>query len=148
MLEFTISIIFVFLVIGAVLDLALGLYEYTYLHYTTTRAAREISARLATSKDCDTISRYLIDRAHVEMSNAFGGGKDAAWDYCFVSVGNPACLKNTDPNPTFKSLQLSASMPLTCFFLCSVLPKDWHVTTTVSSNLETPSLKCPKGRAP
>ena len=41
MLEATFCILFVLFCIGAVIDLGLGLWQYNFLNYTTTRAARE-----------------------------------------------------------------------------------------------------------
>ena len=151
MLEATFCILFVLFCIGAVIDLGLGLWQYNFLNYTTTRAAREISARLATnSSDCGTLENsvirpYLLNTAKREMVTAMASGAAAQWRWCMVGVGQDACL-GAGQKPAYKSLRMVGSLPLNCYFLCSIVPVNWTVTTTVTSaidNLQAPT--CTEG---
>ena len=145
LLEFTLSLLFIILVIGGIFDVGLGLWEYSYLHYTTTRAAREIAARLATTQNCGEIDNYLTNNAHKEMADAFAAGGAARWNYCAVGVGSPDCLQPLD-KPAFQSFRLTGQLPLNCYFICHVLPNDWTVRTTITATIDNPKISpCPPG---
>src|SRR5262245_49411057 len=102
MVEFAASAVFVLIILGAIFDIGFALYEYTFLHYSTTRAAREIAARLTTSNQCATVEDYLVNVTHKEMASSFAVAGTAKWDWCFVKVGNQACL--ISDRPPFRSL--------------------------------------------
>jgi hypothetical protein len=138
-LEFAIVSVFVFMLIGGVFDIGFGLYEYTYLHYTTTRAAREIAAKLATGGTCNDIRTHLSSVAHREMSEAFTAGAEASWGYCEAQIGHSECLSPGGPNPQLKSFRLIGQLPIHCYFLCRFLPAGLTVSTTISATIDGPT---------
>ena len=146
MVEFAATAAFTLLIIGSIFDVGFALYEYNYLNYSTTKAAREIAAQLATTSDCNVISKHLHDVAHPEIANAINAGAAASWSYCIAAVGSKDCLAAGGANPQFKALRLTGNLPLNCYFLCQVLPKNWSVTATSSASLDSAAVPvCPAG---
>lgn len=145
MLETAICIIVVLLVIGALIDLGLGLWQYNYLSYITNRSAREISARLATTRDCSVIESFIENNTYPETVRTMAVGAQAKWSWCLVGINSTDCL--TSPAP-YKSLRLVGRLPLNCYFLCTVVPRDWSVTATSVSAIENPDAPVCKAGGP
>lgn len=136
MIEAAMSAMILFALIGAVVDFGLALQQYNYLSYNTNRAAREISARLATS-GCGVITPYL----QKPIPNLRG---DVTWDWCIVGIGDDDLTCRSSPGPgTLASFRLTGSVEIHCFFICRFFPK--AVTTTVSAAIDNPNVRCPGG---
>ncbi len=148
MVEGTLALIVLFLFVGAVTDFGFGLHQYNFLSYLTTKSAREVSAKLSTTGDCGEIGRYLGGPAYEEIKSAFAVGANTKFTWCMVAVGGNTCLSAGSPSG-FRSLRVTGTLPLNCYFLCSLTPKNWSVsaTSTVAvENSEVPT--CPEDSAP
>jgi len=145
MLEAAASIMFIILLIGAIIDFGFGLWQYNFLNYTTTRSAREISARLSTANDCRTVNSYLDTTAKKEM--AMSAGSEVTWEWCVVEVGGDRCLSAGEPRVA-KSIRLTGRLPLKCYFLCTIVPKNWSITASGASMIENPAAQNCTGAYP
>ena len=138
MIEGAMSAMILFALIGAVVDFGLALQQYNYLSYNTNRAAREISSRLATSESCGVISSYLQKNPIPNLR-----GK-VSWNWCIVGVGDDDLTCSKSPGAgTLASLRLTGSVEIHCFFICRFFPQ--AVTSTVSSAIDNPNVRCPGG---
>lgn len=145
MIEATIALIVLFLFVGAVTDFGFALHEYNYLNYVAGKSAREISAKLATSGNCAEIEQYLRGPAYNEIRNAFAVGAGVKWTWCMLAVGGSDCLAGGGTT-SFRSLRVTGNLPLNCYFLCSLVPKSWSVTSTVTAAIENSEIpNCPPG---
>ncbi len=138
MVEGAIAIGVLFLIIGGIIDFGFALYRYNFLNYTTTRSAREISAKLAVTKRCGEIERYLLDVASKEMTNAMQAGAKARWTWAMP-------VRGSGPKGSLYNFQLTGTMPFECYFVCSMIPSAWTLHTTVSAALESADVFCDAG---
>ena len=144
MIEATLALIILVLFVGAVTDFGFALHEYNFLNYVTGKSAREISAKLATSGDCGEIDRYLRGPAYNEIKNAFAVGAGVKWGSCMLAVGGTDCLA-PGSTASFRSLRITGNLPINCYFLCTLIPKAWSVTSVVTVAIENAEIPtCPE----
>lgn len=128
MVEFTMAFSIVVFILGAIFDIGLGYHQYSYLNHTTLRATREINVRLATTRNCAAADRYLADVATPEMRRLGSNGANTSWSYTVDRTVQPALLRVT------------GAMPLSCYFLCPLLPASWNVSYTGTAFIESPAV--------
>jgi Flp pilus assembly protein TadG len=141
MAEAAIAISILILFIGGVIDFGLGLYQYNFLNYTTTRAARNISAKLSVSGACGEISAHLRDVAYKEMVQAMSSAEPTTWSWTMPVRGKAG-------SKDLYNFQLTGRLPLNCYFICTVVPKNWTITTTVTAAVDSPDVYCADGSWP
>ncbi len=122
--EFAMAFSIVVFILGAIFDIGLGFHQYSYLSNTTLRATREINVRLATTRNCQTPRDYLRDVAAPQMRRLGANGANSAWSYNVDRSVQPALLRVT------------GAMPLSCYFLCPILPQGWSVSYTGTAFIE------------
>lgn len=126
--EFAMAFTIVVFVLGALFDIGLGFHQYSYLNHTTLRATREINVRLATARNCEVASGYLREVAGPEMRRLGANGANTSWSYV------------TDRSVQPPLLRVTGAMPLSCYFLCPLLPAGWSVSYTGTAFIESPAV--------
>ena len=124
--EFAFVALFMLLVFGAFTDIGLGIHRYALLKEVTTESTREISARLQTRRDCSEISEYLLTKANSKLKNGYGIQTTPTWQMTWDSAGATQ----------FAVMRIRSEMPIQCFFLCSLLPKNWKVHSSSESLID------------
>ena len=113
--EFSLVALLMITIFGAFTDIGLGIHRYALLKQVTTEATRELGARLQTRKDCTEIPEYLRNSAEGKLISGFGVREKPSWRLRWTGSGQ------------FRRMQISSSLPINCYFLCAIMPKNWSV---------------------
>lgn len=130
MLEFALVAVVLFGVLGAIFDVGLALHHRSYLQHLTSDAVHELAACGTGMRNCNVyakdqcVAQVLAPKLAL-LQNAFAAGSGTTWRYTFALNG---------PSP---SIQLNASMPLECFFLCRFLGANSRISVSALGSVET-----------
>jgi len=126
MVEFSLSVLILVGLVGAVFDLGIGLRNYSLLTTVTTDIARQVSVK----SPCGNIRQGTIDRALQQMSQRYG-----------IS-GGPSFVTETPPPGTIGvDFNLVGRWPLNCIF-CLLSPRELSLQATGAVSIENQGLGC------
>ena len=138
MLETSLVIICFMILLGAVLDLGVALYQYGMLRHTTNQAARDVTVELAMANfnvldRCqrfrDVTCQYLGGTPTNLMSQGGTNTALVSWNFNMSSSG-----------PSLRLFQLHSDIPVNCFFLCRFFGTNWHLQANSTVSVDSASV--------
>lgn len=137
MLETAMVVVCFFLLLGAIFDLGVALYQFSMLRHVTNLAARDIPVDLAnlnfragaTCGDFDqTVDNYL-QKASNSLRSGGKATSQVAWTTCVRTAGVP-----------IRAFRVHAEMPVQCFFLCRFFGNAWRLHSDSFVTLDNGSI--------
>jgi hypothetical protein len=128
MVEFSLSLTFFILLLGALFDIGLAIHNWMLLRTVTLEATRNIAISLVTNPDCAKIQSYLLDTATPRLRNDLGADappNKLYWNTQWIAG-----------NGTFPTLAINAHFPVQCYFLCQMFPGGFSLSATSETVLE------------